>query len=136
MKSISLKENIVVIDEECIQSEAMDELNRNLTSVELEHVYYTLLENSIDFIRDAITDVIRFNEMLGHNKGAEKAFPHYVVYHRNFNAYQPEFGKGQAFANEADAKEYIHHDFISEDDEWRLVQVNKDGTEQEVYKVN
>lgn len=126
----------ITIDEDYVQSEAKEQFDRELSEEEYEEVYYALLDNLCEFTRDAMIDVVDFHEMLERNKGAEKAFPHFVVYHRNINAYQPEFKRGQAFTNEADAKEYIHYDYVSEFDEWRVMQVDRDGAEVEVYRVN
>lgn len=136
MESVTPKDNVVVITEEFIQSEAEQELNRRLSPAECEEVYYTLLENTWEFIRDSIHKVTCYHKMLERNKEAEKTFPHYVAYHRNINAYQNDFSKLGVFGSEADARAFMSYDLVSQFDEWKLVQVNKDGKEQEIYKVN
>ena|SRR3989338_9237256 len=126
----------IIIDEEFIQTEAENTLERKLTSNEYEQVFYAILEDLSCLIQDKIDDTIRFNEMLKRNKDASKTFPHYKTYHRNQNAFQREFKVVGIFNNEKDAREFINHDFITEFDEWRLVVVNNDNTEQDVYKIH
>ena len=126
----------ITINKNFIQTEAETMLERKLTSDEYEEVYEAILEDLSELIQDNINDVIDFNEMLERNKDADKTFPHYKTYHRNENAYQPEFKVIGIFKNEEDARQFIHHDFITEFDEWRLVLVNKNNTVKEVHKIN
>jgi hypothetical protein len=126
----------IIIDEEFIQTEAENTLERKLTPSECEQVYYAILEDLSCLIQDKIDDTIRFNEMLKRNRDASKTFPHYKTYHRNENAYQLKFKVVGVFKSEEDAREFIHHDFITEFDEWRLVVVNDDNTEHDVYKIH
>lgn len=126
----------IIIDAEFIQYEAKATLERELSPTEYEEVYEAVLEDLRGFIQEKIHRVICFNQMLERNHGAENLFPHYLAYHRNINAYQPEFRQVAAFTNEADAKAFIHHDFITEFDEWQTVRVDANEKEQEVYKIN
>lgn len=126
----------ITIDENFIQTEAETILERQLTSDEYEEVYEAILEDLSELIQDNINDVIDFNELLERNKDADKALPHYKTYHRNENAYQPKFKVVGVFKTEEDARQFIYHDFVTEFDEWRLVVVNSDNTEQDVYKIH
>jgi len=129
------EENKFVIDEELVQMEAQSCLERDLTSEELADVFEAICEEWIPFIQDRIRHVIDFNEMLERNKGAENEPVHFDAYHRNTNAYQFTFGLAGSFRNEADAREYIHHDFITEFDEWQIFRVD-DAGKHEVWSVN
>jgi hypothetical protein len=126
----------IIIDEDFIQQEAETILERKLTSDECEEVYEAILGDLSELIQDNISDVIDFNELIERNKNADKTFPHYKTYYRNENAYQPKFKVIGVFKKEEDARQFIHHDFIDEFCEWRLVLVKKDNTEQEIYKIN
>lgn len=126
----------IVIDEELIQDEAETILDQQLSTDELEEVRDVILENVSEMVQDSIHYVIGFKEMLERNRKAERSFPHYQVSHRNENAFEPEFKISGTFKSLDDAKQYVHHDFITEFDEWKVVQVDKDGKESEVYKVN
>ena len=126
----------IIIDKNFIQQEAETMLERKLTSDECEEVYEAILEDLSELIQDNISDVIDFNELFERNKNADKTFPHYKTYYRNENAYQPKFKVIGVFKKEEDARQFIHHDFIDEFCEWRLVLVKKDNTEQEIYKIN
>lgn len=97
----------IVITKASIQNEAEQELDRKLSKVEYEEVYYEVVTHLWEFIRDSIQNVVQFNKMLERNNEAEKSFPHYVVYHRNPNAYQSEFKRGLAFTNEVDANIHL-----------------------------
>src|SRR3989339_1212719 len=100
----------VIIDEEFIQREAENTLKRKLSPDECEEVREAILEDLFALIQDKIYEVIDFNEMLERNKDADKAFPYYKTYHRNENAYQPEFKVVGVFKSEEDAREFISHD--------------------------
>ncbi len=126
----------IVIESEFIQTEAEASLERQLSETEVEEVYEAILEDLGGFIQEKIHRVICFNRMLERNQGAEKIFPHYIVYYRNPNAYRPEFEMAMAFASEADAKSFIHHGIITQFDEWKAVLMKEDGSTQEVYKIN
>ncbi|MEI8270291.1 MAG: hypothetical protein WCG45_02895 [bacterium] len=126
----------IIIDEDFVQTEAILMLRRKLTTDELEEIYESILEDLSELIQDNIYDLIDFNELLERNKNADKTFPHYKTYYRNENAYQPNFKVIGVFKTEEDARQFIHHDFIDEFCEWRLVLVNEDNTEQEIYKIN
>lgn len=124
------------IDKKFIQCEAENILGRKLNIREYEEVYETILESISEFIQDSIYKVIDFNELLERNKDAQNILPYYKVYHRNENAYKPEFKLSGAFKTEEDAREYIHHDIITEFDEWRLALVDENNTEQDIYKIH
>lgn len=126
----------IIIDEEFVQTEAKNMLERKLTSDECEEVYETILGNLSELVQNKINEVIDFNEMLKRNKNAQKTLPHYKTLHRNENAYQPEFEVVGTFKTERDARKFINHDFITQFDEWRLVLVENDNSEKEIYKIN
>jgi len=126
----------IIIDKELIQQDAETLLDRQLTEKEFEDVHYAILERVSDVVQDGIHHVIDFNEMLERNKGAEKSLPHYRVLHKNDNAYQPDFRTVGTFKNEKDARQYMHQDVTTEFDQWKVVQVDKDGSEREVYKIH
>lgn len=126
----------IIIGKDLIQTEAEISLERKLTPDEYEEVYETIIEGLSTLIQDSIDGVIDFNEMLERNKDANKIFPHYKTYHRNENAYQPEFKAIGTFKNEEDARMFIRYDFITQYDQWRLVRVDKSGIEQELYKIH
>lgn len=127
--------NNIIIDEEFVQTEAETVLERKLTPDECEEVCETICEGLSSLIQDSIGEVVDYNEMLERNKDADKTLPHYKTYHRNENAYQPEFRVMGVFKNEEDARQFIHHNYNTEFDQWRLVLVDK-NIEQEVYKIH
>jgi len=127
--------NVFVIEEELIQSEAESYLERELTAGELEEVTESIYENICDFLRDRIVDVVDFNELLERNKNAEQKPLHFDAWHRNENAYQPIFRRLRSFEREDDAREYVQHDFITLDDEWKIVRV-ENGTETMIWSIN
>ncbi len=87
------------------------------------------------FVQDRIHYVIDFNEMLERNEGAESDPVRFEVYHRNENAYKPHFVNMGSFRTQKDASAFIHHDFITEYDEWQIFRV--DGKEKrEVWSIN
>jgi len=124
-----------LFDEELVQGEAENCLDRQLTDDEIEEVFEAIYMEWDWFIQDRIREVIDFNEMLERNKGAENEPVHFDAWHRNVNAYQYDFKKLKSFKTEDDAKQYAHNDFITEYDEWKIVRV--DGkTETVVWSIN
>lgn len=128
--------NAMIIDKEYILTEAEVILERGLSQDECDEVLEVINEKLLCIIQDSIHEVVDFNKMLKRNKNAENKLPHYKVYWRNKNAYQLEFKQMGVFKSEDDARKFIHHDIITEFDEWRIVMVNKNNSEQEVYKIN
>lgn len=126
----------IIIEEELVQEEARAILNRKLSTTEYEEVTNVILENLGCYVQGKIDKVIEFNRLLKRNRGANKLFPHYTVYHRNINAYQPEFNQIAVFKNETDARDYIHYDFITEYDEWLVVRIDEKNKKKDVYKIN
>ncbi len=126
----------IIIDKELIQEDAESLLDRQLTEEEFEDVHSAILERVSEIVHDGIHHVIDYNEMLERNKDAEKVLPHYKVLHRNENAYKPDFRVVGVFKNEKDAREYVHHDFTTEFDEWKVLLVQAGGKEQGVYRVH
>jgi hypothetical protein len=126
----------IIIDKELIQQDAETILDRQLTDEEFEDVHSAILERVSEVVQDGIHHVIDFNEMIERNIGAEKSLPHYRFLHKNDNAYQPDFRAVGTFKDEKDARQYVHHDFTTEFDQWKVVQVDKDGSERDVYKVH
>lgn len=124
-----------LISEEMVQEEAASYVERELTNDELEDVFEAICEEWMWFVQDRVCEVINFNEMLERNKGAENESVHFDAWHRNENAYQPNFKRLRSFRTEADAKQYAQHDFITEYDEWRIVRVD-DETETVVWSIN
>ena len=113
-----------VIDEEALQEEAESYIERRLTPDEIEEVFEAINEEWPWFIQERIAGVIAFADMLERNKGAESDAVHFDAYHRNENAYQFEFTLRGSFKTEKDAKQYAHHDFITEFDEWKIMRVD------------
>ncbi len=126
----------IIINKSFIQFQADCLFCRNLTKEEYEEVYETILESLSEFVQDSIYRVTDFNNLLERNKGASKILPHYKVYYRNDNAYQPEFRVMGVFLTEEDSKEYIRHDDITEFDEWKLTLVDENCTEKDIYKIH
>ncbi|SRR6266481_3473000 len=117
------KENEFVITEELVRGEAENCLDRELTNKEMGEVFEAIQDEWAYFIQDRINEVIDFNKMLKRNKSAKTEPIHFDLYHRNKNAYKPQFELMGSFKSEADAREFAHHDFITEFDEWKLVRV-------------
>jgi hypothetical protein len=136
MESVTTKDNVIVITEEIIQTEAENAIDRRLSPAEYEEVYEVIMEDLYLLLQDSVHKVTCYHKMLERNKEAEKTFPHYVAYHRNINAYQNDFSKLGVFGSEADARSFMNYDLVTQYDEWKLVQVNKDGSEQEIYRLN
>lgn len=126
----------IIIDKDFVEIEAENILGRKLTDKEYEDIYEKINEDAFMLIQSSINEVIDFNEMIERNRGAEKEFPQYKVYWKNENAYQSDFKQMGTFKTEKDAKMLVHKDFIGEFDYWKIVSINKDGTEEEVYKVH
>ena len=127
----------IIIDFDFIQELGGEgHLERELTAEELETIFYEISDNLWEFIARTTDQVIEFNELLEANKNAKNAFPHYKVMWKNENAYQKEFRERYCFLTLANARDYIHHDFISEYDIWRVYRVEQDGSETEVYKIH
>ena len=124
-----------LIDEELVQGEAENCLDRQLTDDEIEEVFEAIYMEWDWFVQDRINSVIDFNEMLERNKGAESEPIHFEVWYRNENAYQHDFKKLDLFKNEADAKQYAEHDFITEYDEWKIIRVEGE-TQTVVWSIN
>lgn len=115
----------VEINEEFIQDEAEQEIDRPLNREELEAVEEGLRENLWEYVRDAISRVISYSELIENNKNAGKTFPHYQVYWRNIGAFQPQFKELQAFRTEKEAVEYTQGNKIgNSENEWKIVKVN------------
>jgi len=113
-----------LINEEMVQEEAASYVERELTNDELEEVFEAICEEWMWFVQDRIREVIDFNAMLERNKGAENEPVHFDAWHCNENAYQYDFKKLKSFKTEDDAKRYVHNDFITEYDEWKIVRVD------------
>ena len=120
------KEKVLIeIGEELIQGEAEQELDRQLTDKELEEVEAEILENIYFHIRDAICEVISYNELIESSKDAGKVFPHYQVYWRNVSAYQPQFKALRAFRTEKEAVEYTRGNKIgNSENKWKIIRIN------------
>lgn len=129
-------ENAIIISKEYILTEAEAILGRGLSRDECDNVREAINEKLIYIIQDSIHEVVDFNKMLKRNKNAENILPHYKVCWRNKNAYQPEFKQMGVFKSEEDARKFVYHDIITVFDEWRIVLINNDNSEQEVCKVN
>lgn len=125
----------LIIDDDTVQQEAENCLERELTAEELDQVFETLYDGWVELVQDKIREVIDFKEMLERNKDASEQFPHFKVYHRNENAYQPEFSQASCFKTEEDARAYVHHDFITEFDEWKIFRVDG-GEMREIWSIN
>lgn len=127
------KEKVVyAITDELIQQEAEQEIDRELSEVELEQVIDCIYSDNLpifDFIRECINKTIELNELIEKNKRAEKVIPHFKLYHKNSNAYQPNLTFCAAFETLEETKRYLHlnWDFISEFDQWKITKVDKNG---------
>jgi hypothetical protein len=125
----------LIIDDELVQGEAEGYLERRLDDAELDAVFEAIFDDWSCFVQDKINQVLDFNEMLERNKGAENEPVRFDAWHRNENAYQPDFKKLRSFKTEADAEQYAHHNFITEYDEWKIVRVEGE-TETVVWSIN
>jgi len=123
------------IDKEAIQAEAESCLGRSLTEDEIAEVLEAVCDDVWMLIQDKICDVIEFNQLLERNSGAELHFPHFKAYHRNENAYQPEFSQVGCFKTEEDAQAFVHHDFITEFDEWKIFRIDEKEM-REIWSIN
>ena len=127
------KEKIVyAITEELIQQEAEQEIDRQLSEAELEQVIDCFYGNGwpiFEFIRDSINNVVELNELAEKSLYAEKSVPHFKLYHKNANAYQPDLKFCAAFESLEEAKRYIrlNWDFISEYDLLKITKVDENG---------
>lgn len=124
-----------LFDEELVQGEAENCLDRQLTDDEIEEVFEAIYMEWDWFLQDRIREVIDFNEMLERNKGAENEPIHFDAWHRNENAYQYDFKKLESFKTEDDAKQYAQNDSITEYDEWKIVRVDGE-IETVVWSIN
>jgi hypothetical protein len=129
-------ENEIIINEEFIQEEVETVIERKLSPDEITEVGEVIMEKLSWVVQESVHEVIDFNEMMERNKNADKTRPHYKVYHRNENAFQLVFEQVGVFKNEKDARQFINHDIITEFDEWRVVLVDQNNIEREVYKIN
>jgi hypothetical protein len=128
--------HITTIDEDYIQTESNAILDRQLSPNECLDVFEKINEKLWMVIQDSIREVIDFNRMMKKNRNADKKFPHYRVYWRNENNYEPKFKQLGTFKSEEDARHFVHRDIITEFDEWRIVKVEEWTVENEVYKIN
>jgi len=120
---------------EWFQEEAEAFLERELTEDEFEDVRERVLGDLWMLIQDKIQEVIDYNDLLERNNHADAVLPHYQVLWKNENAYQKDYKVSRCFKSEDDAKQYIHSDFISEYDHYKIFLVDQ-GIEKEVYKIN
>jgi len=131
-----MKKTIIIIDDEYIQNEANDIIERKVSDSEHEDVCEEINSKLFILVKESISKVMNFNELLERNKYADKALPHYKVYWMNKDTYQQEFKTIKIFRNKEDAVQFIHHDFIGQLDQWKVVQVDKNNKQKEVYKIN
>lgn len=127
----------IIIDESLIQAEAEVVLERELTRAEYLDVICLMGEDMFMLIQDKINQVVEHNALLMRNRGAEKVFPHFMVFYRNTHAFQHEFERSGTFKSEEDARAFIRHDsFLAEFEEWRIIQVEEGGAEKEITKTS
>ena len=131
-----MKKTIIIIDDEYIQNEANDIIERKVSDSEHEDVCEEINSKLFILVKESISKVMNFNKLLARNKYTDKAFPHYKVYWMNKDNYQQEFKTIKIFRNKEDAVQFIHHDFIGQLDQWKVVQVDKNNKQKEVYKIN
>ena len=127
----------IIIDFDLIQELAGEgHLERDLTKEELETIFYEISDNLWEFVVDMTEKVIDYDQLLEANKNAHNTFPHYQVVWKNENSYQKDFKERGCFLNLDDAKKFVHHDFISEYDQWQVYRVEQDQSLTEVYKIH
>jgi len=131
-----MKKPIITINEEYIQNEASGIIERRVSDNEYEEIIEEINTKLFMLVGESISKVMGFNELLERNKYADKALPHYKVYWMNKDTYQQEFKTIKIFRNKEDAVQFIHHDFIGQLDQWKVVQVDKNNKQKEVYKIN
>jgi hypothetical protein len=130
----------IVIDKKIIKEYALalytnEQIEREMTDEELTDAFWRIHDSIFEVINDKLMSSFEMSEILRLNKNSQLKFPHYRVEWRNENAYHPVFETRMHFGNLVHAKQYIHDDFITEFDEWRVYLVSK-GTEKLVYQVN
>lgn len=126
----------IIIDEEIIQQEAEQELERKLTPDELDQVWdaiYTENPALWQFIREKVCTVIEYNEMIIRNENVDKNLPYYKVYQKHQNSDKTDFKEVDVFKSKEDALCFIDYgkDIWSE---CKITFVDKNNIEQEVYK--
>ncbi len=128
------KEKVVYpITEEMIQCEAEQEIDRELSEAELEQVVDCLYDEGEDvisvLIRESINKTIELNELEEKGFNAYKSSPHFKLYHKNANAFQPEFEPCGIFETLKEAKRYreLNWNFMDEFDQWKITIVNEHG---------
>lgn len=126
----------IIIDEEYIQNEADSILERKISPEEHEEMCDEINSKLSMFVQESIRKVMNFTELLIRNKYADRVLPHYKVYWMNKDTCQQEFKIIKVFINKKDAVQFIHHDFNSQLDQWKVIQVDKNNNQKEVYKIN
>jgi hypothetical protein len=132
MENTSKEKVVYAITDEFIQQEAEQEIDRQLTEAEMEQVVDCLYGDGwpiFEFIRECINKTIELNELIEKSKCAEKTTPHFKLYHKNANAYQPNLTLNASFETLEETKKYLrlNWDFISEFDQWKITRVDEDG---------
>lgn len=101
-----------------------------------EEISEEIRENVWEFIFDCFSAVERRRMRDRRNKDAENENPHYVVYWRNENAYQPSYKRLRAFRRLADAWDFTHDGiYCGVGDEFKFMVVN-DGVESDLPTCN
>ena len=117
------KENIFVISVSEIQEYSLEQNERELTKKELELLEERLSEDRYPFIQENLDSIIEFSNLLERNKDIETTQPHYIVKHKNENAFQDEFKEMRKFRNRQDAEKYIKFQNECLEEEWKIEKV-------------
>jgi hypothetical protein len=123
---------------EYIKIEAKIHTGRKLTLDEYEEVCEGINAELSVSLREKISMLVDFNDIIERNKNAEESFPHFKVLHRkpsaNKNTSKSKFEVEGVFKTKEDAQYFANHDLVKDFGEWYVVYTRSSRGEEEGFK--
>lgn len=121
------------IDEESVQQEAENQLQRHLTKKELAYFFDGLFaEFALDAIYTTLDYLSELSKLEKEWRRTKTKYPHYKLLSKNENAFQHTFSTVGTFSRRESAERYASLRLNSPSEEWRIYLVTAHGVEEEV----
>lgn len=129
--NISMSEGYIKVDANIFTG-------RKLTQDEYKNICEDINTELGVLLRERISVLLDFNEMIERNRNAEESFPHFKVLHRKTsndkNTNKSKFEIEGVFKTREEAQYFANHDFVKDFGEWYVVCARSNRGEEESFK--